>query len=66
MGATGASGSGIRRARIREEQVFGIRNARRLESTANPKGAKFSTSGDNIVIAARSDEGKDIVFQLKK
>ena len=23
MGATGASGSGIRRARIREEQVFG-------------------------------------------
>lgn len=64
MGATGASGSGVRRGES-GETVFGIRGARQLEDTANPKGAKFTTSGNNIVISARSDEGKDIVFQFK-
>ena len=65
MGATGASSSGVRQGRTREDRVFGIRNARRLDDNANPAGAKFSKDGTNIVIAANSDEGKDIVFQFK-
>lgn len=64
MGATGA-GSGIRNGKASGEQVFGMRNARRLEDGANPKGSGFTAKGDNIVIAAHSDEGKDIVFQFK-
>ena len=62
MGATGASGSGVRTG---EGQTFGIRNARQLDENANPAGAKFDKDGDRIVIAANSDEGKDIVFQFK-
>ena len=64
MGATGASGSGVKRGDT-SQSTFGLKSARRLEDSANPKGARFSTSGDNIVIAASSDEGKDIVFQFK-
>jgi len=64
MGATGASGSELRGSR-ESSNVFGIKGARRLEDNANPKGAKFSQSGDNIVVSAHSDEGKDIVFQFK-
>lgn len=64
MGATGA-GSGVRNGRASSEQVFGMRNARRLEDGTNPKGSGFTASGNNIVIAAHSDEGKDIVFQFK-
>ena len=62
MGATGASGT---RTRVSEDRVFGIRNARKLDDGANPAGARFDTSGNRIVIAAHSDEGKDIVFQFK-
>ena len=65
MGATGASSSGVRRERVKSEMVFGIRNARQLDEGANPAGAKFDKNGNNIVIAAHSDEGKDIVFQFK-
>ena len=64
MGATGAGGSGLKRGEG-FESAFGIRSARQLEDSANPKGARFTTSGSNIVIAAHSDEGKDIVFQFK-
>ena len=64
MGATGTGGSGVKRGDT-SQSTFGIRNGRRLSDDANPKGAKFSTSGENIVIAANSDEGKDIVFQFK-
>lgn len=64
MGATGTGGSGIRRSST-SQGVFGIRNGRRLDDDANPRGAKFSTGGENIVIATHSDEGKDIVFQFK-
>lgn len=65
MGATGASGGGLRRGAPPADIVFGIRDARRLEDTANPANARFSTGGENIVVAARADEGKDIVFQFK-
>ena len=64
MGATGASGSGVKRGDT-SQSTFGLRDARRLNDSANPKGAKFATGGENIVIAANSDEGKDIVFQFK-
>ena len=63
MGATGASGSGTRGENV--GSVFGVRGARQLEDTANPDKARFSTSGNNVVISAHSDEGKDIVFQFK-
>lgn len=64
MGATG-SGSGIRGVREKIFQVFGIRNARQLEEGSNPSGSGFTAKGDNIVISADSDEGKDIIFQFK-
>ena len=64
MGATG-TGSGIRQGRVKVDQVFGIRNARRIEEGRLPKGAGFTTGQDVIVISANSDEGKDIVFQFK-
>ena len=65
MGATGASGSGVRHARTREDRVFGIRNARQLEEGTKIKDAGFTPGKDDITIAAHSDEGKDIVFQFK-
>ena len=64
MGATG-SGSGVRTGQGTGNQVFGIRNARKLEDGANPAGSGFKADGNNIVISAHSDEGKDIVFQFK-
>ena len=64
MGATGAGGT-VRRILGVSNRVFGIKNARQLDDSANPKDARFSTSGSNIVISAKSDEGKDIVFQFK-
>lgn len=64
MGATGAGGGKIRRI-FGGDRVFGIRGARQLDSNKSPAGARFSTDGNNIVISARSDEGKDIVFQFK-
>ena len=64
MGATG-TGSGIRNGRTAQERTFGMRNARRLEDGANPPGSGFKADGNNIVISAHSDEGKDIVFQFK-
>ena len=65
MGATGASGSELRTGRTRQEQVFGMRNARQLEDGTNIPNAGFKPGPDNITIAAHSDEGKDIVFQFK-
>ena len=64
MGATG-TGSGVRSKQPSGEQTFGIRNARRLEDGANPAGSGFKAGDNNIVISAKSDEGKDIVFQFK-
>ena len=64
MGATGAGGGKIRRL-LGGGSAFGIKGARQLDDNANPSKARFSTSGENIVISARSDEGKDIVFQFK-
>lgn len=64
MGATGASIGKLRGSR-NAGSIFGIKGARELEEGANPKGAGFRAAKDNIVISARSDEGKDIVFQFK-
>ncbi len=64
MGATG-TGSGVRGSQDNSNRPFGIRGARQLADGANPKGSGFKADGNNIVIAANSDEGKDIIFQFK-
>ena len=65
MGATGASGNGVRSGSTPANNVFGMRNARRLEEGTTISGAGFKPTNDTITIAANSDEGKDIVFQFK-
>lgn len=64
MGATG-TGSGIRNGGTSGERAFGIRNARDISDGKVPKNSGISTGKDAIVISAKSDEGKDIVFQFK-
>lgn len=63
MGSTGAGG--IRKKFDPNTSTFGIKDARQLESSNIP-GAGLSEHGKNdIIIAANSDEGKDIIFQFK-
>lgn len=64
MGATGAGGR-IRSLLGGGGSAFGIKGARQLDDGVKPKGSGFTSGGNNIVISARSDEGKNIVFQFK-
>lgn len=64
MGATGAGSGRVRRI-FGGDRVFGIKGARQLGEEKAPAGARFSKSGDSVVISANSNEGKDIVFQFK-
>lgn len=64
MGATGAGG-GVRPIKDVGSRPFGMRNAREVGADGIPRGAGFSAGKDAVVISAKSDEGKDIIFQFK-
>lgn len=63
MGSTGLGG--IRSKFDPQTSTFGIKDARQLQDS-NVRDAGLSEHGKNdIIIAAASDEGKDIIFQFK-